>query len=346
MNRTELVSLLDGAGDDPVVLGGRIVVLPDAGRVVGLFPTDEENALWVNEAAFDEVGLQSWPNHGGDRVWISPEQDTMLAAQPDGSFGITIPPELDPAGYAVISRDDLSCELRASAAVRFRRACETVELEWSRRIEALSDAPHLHGRLSAAGYRVTTTLRAAEPPLPDEVQPAIWSILQVPPGARIAVPTHRAARRIHAFIGTPVVDADEEGVLTCEVRADASFKFGLQIGDSRGVSLAELGRAGEAIVGVATGEAGAGEPLTLVVREFDRFPATTYSDVPADDPGATGFVHQIYVDDGGLGGFGELEHHSPYLREEDGYRVTDVSYTYAYRGKADGIARVRAALRT
>ena len=90
--------------------------------------------------------------------------------------------------------------------------------------------------LAAVGYRVITTLRAARPPLPEGVQPAIWSILQVPPDARIAVPTHRASRRIHAFIGKPVVEMDEEGVLACDVHTDTSFKFGLQIGDSRGVS--------------------------------------------------------------------------------------------------------------
>ena len=190
--------------------------------------------------------------------------------------------------------------------------------------------------LAAVGYRVITTLRAARPPLPEGVQPAIWSILQVPPDARITVPTHRAPRRIHAFIGKPVVEMNEEGVLACDVHTDTSFKFGLQIGDSRGVSVAVLAAGGETETGPEAGR------QTLLVREFECHDRLRYSDVPQDDPDALGFVHQIYVDDGELGGFGELEHHSPYLREEDSYTVSDVSYTYAYRGSSDAIARVRA----
>lgn len=334
MTRTDLERLMTDAGHVPIVLAGAVVVLPYAGRVIGLFPTAEENALWANEAAFGDAAAADWPNHGGDRIWISPEQDTMIAERPDGSLGITIPPELDPAGYAVLSRDDDTCELRAGASIRFRRPEKTVDLEWTRRILVLPEVPYVNpdpvrgdASVAAIGYRVTTTLRAAEPPLPKAVHPAIWSIVQVPPGARITVPTHRGGRRIHAFIGTPVAEADDEGILTCDVRTDASFKFGLQIGDSRGVCLAEL-----------TGR----ETRTLVVREFERFPVAEYSDVPADDPSAEGYVHQIYVDDGALGGFGELEHHSPYLREENGYRITDVSSTCAYRGSADAIASVRA----
>lgn len=329
MTRSELESLIEGPGYEPIVLADRIVILPHAGRVIGLFPTDAENALWVNESAFASAAEQDgWPNHGGDRVWISPEQDTLIAKQPDGSLAIAVPPQLDPAGYAVIDRGPNRCTLGARATLRFRRAGVEADLAWSRRIEAIREVPLSGGGVDGTGYRVTTALRA-EGSLPDGVQPAVWSILQVPPHAQITIPTRRAARHIHAFIGTPTMHVDERGTIRCEVDADASFKYGLQIGDSFGLSVAEYGPAAA---------------RTLVVRAFDRFPREAYSDVAADGAEDHGFVHQVYVDDGALGGFGEIEHHSPYLREENDFAVADTSRTYAYRGAAEAIARVRDAV--
>lgn len=83
----------------------------------------------------------------------------------------------------------------------------------------------------------------------------------------------------------------------------------------------------------------------LVVRTFPVTPAERCSDVPgtlpADDPRAAGYVQQLYVDDGALGGFGELEHHSEYLSPDNGYRVTDVCETFAYCGPADAVAAVK-----
>jgi hypothetical protein len=65
MNRYELERTLADNGHEPIVLAGRIVILPHAGRVIGLFPTDEENALWVDGAALGEAAPAGWPNYGG-----------------------------------------------------------------------------------------------------------------------------------------------------------------------------------------------------------------------------------------------------------------------------------------
>lgn len=62
--------------------------------------------------------------------------------------------------------------------------------------------------------------------------------------------------------------------------------------------------------------------------------------MPADDESAIGFIQQVYVDDGRYGGFGELEYHTPYIRPENGFAVTDTSITYAYAGPAAMIQRI------
>jgi hypothetical protein len=48
-------------------------------------------------------------------------------------------------------------------------------------------------------------------------------------------------------------------------------------------------------------------------------------------------MHQVYVDDGALGGFGEVEYHAPYLSRDNGYRVADTSETWAFAGRREAI---------
>jgi hypothetical protein len=104
--------------------------------------------------------------------------------------------------------------------------------------------------------------------------------------------------------------------LHCAVGGGRSFKFAIQAGDCRGAM---------AYLNVAA------TPALLVVRTFDVLEASRYTDAPCDDLQATGYVQQVYVDDGALGGFGELEHHSGALAPGTEC-VTDHSRTWAFTG--------------
>ena len=73
-------------------------------------------------------------------------------------------------------------------------------------------------------------------------------------------------------------------------------------------------------------------PALLVVRTFDVREPSRYADAPCDDLQDTGYVQQVYVDDGALGGFGELEHHSGALEAEGDRVATDFSRTWAFAG--------------
>ncbi len=339
-----LVDAVTRAGHSPVILGSRVVVVPAWGRVVGLFPDGRQNALWVNEPLFG-ADDSSWINYGGDRVWISPELDTNVADVGGGRLDVVVRKSVDPGSFQLTQADAGICEIVSRDSVSFRRADSAVDLIRRRVVEVLSDAPHTasphtaspHGvspwaGVTSAGYRSTTTL-TAEGSVPEKVRPAVWSILQVKPGSEITVPTLSHTPRTLAFIGAPRFDVAPRGsggLLTCAVDASSSWKIGLHASDSLGLAMAEH-------------DSPAGR--VLVVRTSAVTPAERCSDVPgtlaSDDPRAAGYVQQLYVDDGALGGFGELEHHSPYLSSDNGYRVTDVCETFAYCGPADAVAAVR-----
>lgn len=53
--------------------------------------------------------------------------------------------------------------------------------------------------------------------------------------------------------------------------------------------------------------------------------------MPCDDPHAIGYMTQCYVDDGKLGGFGEIEYHAPALdASRKMMRMEDRSETWAF----------------
>ena len=60
--------------------------------------------------------------------------------------------------------------------------------------------------------------------------------------------------------------------------------------------------------------------------------AERYADVPCADPDDLGYVQQIYVDDGALGGFGEMEYHGPAAVASAGGDAGDLSEVWAFCG--------------
>jgi len=105
--------------------------------------------------------------------------------------------------------------------------------------------------------------------------------------------------------------------LRCRVATESSFKLSLKAGDSRGL-MAYLKRDGPREL--------------LVVRRFPVVEPERYADVSCADPDDLGHVQQVYVDDGALGGFGELEYHSPAIDTVAGPSVTDSSEVWSFVG--------------
>src|SRR5215210_3556037 len=75
---------------------GAVLVMPNGGRVIGLFTGENSaNMLWANSALYEPesaralLATEHW-GLGGDRTWLSPEIDLHLGdlADPWGTYAV------------------------------------------------------------------------------------------------------------------------------------------------------------------------------------------------------------------------------------------------------------------
>lgn len=314
----------------PVIRLNKVDVLPFGGRVIGLYPDDGQNALWVNPALDDLASLRKlltgdgWINLGGDRSWISPEFDLFVsdASRPWETY--TVPATLDPADYHVVSHGAHAVELETAITADFHRSGGTGELSLRKRVTELADPEvTLPAGVSAAGYELTCTLSATGP-LPPSARPAVWNLLQVPQGGDIVIPVKRAATPV-VFFGHQQWRQDGARLTASVPATSDGYKFGVLADHCQGVML-YLNRS-------------APRPF-MILRRFSVGPQEQYFDVPFTAPQRTGVVQQVYVDNGAFGRFGELEHHSPAIVPDRISKVTDTCTTWAFTGPADRLRQL------
>jgi len=161
---------------------GALLVLPDYGRVLGLWPhLRAENALWVNPefVASLQVGVKddAWSNPGGDWVWLAPAEEFL----PDG----VVSPAVDP-GRFTLSADRGTLCLSNRGEVLARRSETAVRFRLTRRLRPLfePDIDEVCGPtwLRRAGWEEEMDLQV-EGRCPVAVQ--LWSITQAPPGSEV-----------------------------------------------------------------------------------------------------------------------------------------------------------------
>jgi hypothetical protein len=168
---------------------GGVLMLPDYGRVLGLWPHWRgENALWVNPEFFQQLRIgakdDGWMNPGGDRIWIAPEEEFF----PNGQ---EVPPVIDP-GHFVLVAEKTGCRLESRGEARAWKTGARVAFRITRRVRPLDDArlAAMWGKtwLRQAGYEEETTLEL-EGGCACPVW--LWNITQVRAGAEVRVPLRR-----------------------------------------------------------------------------------------------------------------------------------------------------------
>jgi len=280
---------------------GKLTILPESGRVLKLEPVPGCNVFWNNPLPKQKNG---WHNPGGDRTWISPECELFL---PDGTWkSYTVPAAVDPGRYDVLEHSERHVCLRNRIAARFFRRNTTVSLTLTKNITETT--PVLPDVDAAVGYETETRLQA-EAPLPAGVTPAVWNLLQLPPGGKIfftgAVPV--------SYFGRPDWRDDGKGLRSVEIpAAGESYKIGIPAREAQSV-MAYLNTSAE-------------HPF-LVARRFNVNPAGHYCDVPLGRPNQP-CVQQFFSDNGEAGGFGEMEYHTEALTPER-LEVVDRCSTFA-----------------
>jgi hypothetical protein len=161
---------------------GAVLVLPEYGRVLGVWPHWRgENALWVNPGFLRvlEIGAKDdgWLNPGGDRIWLGPREEFF----PQDA----VPPSLDPGHYEGVS-EKCWFTMENRGEVHAWRSGKMLGFRIQRRIRSLDEQEisDMWGTrwLRQAGYSEETTLEVSR-----EVPPRVWlwNITHVPGGVQI-----------------------------------------------------------------------------------------------------------------------------------------------------------------
>ena len=225
---------------------GAVLLLPEYGRVLGIWPHGRsENVLWVNPEFFQSLRVgakdDGWNNPGGDRVWLSPAAEFL------GDGGL-VPPAIDPGkfelsfdrGAACMANHGEAWAHRSSVRVRFRLV---------RRLRALDDAAMETAWgptfLRRAGWEEEIELQILGT-CPVSVR--LWNIAQVPPGSEI---TERATAGGRTVLCLEDADSDHARLFVRSSPAlvgettDASPRTGGAIPPGSPVELAFLSAAAE-----------------------------------------------------------------------------------------------------
>lgn len=345
----DLRTRLESAGLTIAELGDRVLISEFGGRILALAPDGETNLFWINPQTFSRNQIQAWrsgeewPNLGGDRAWISPEMAANVPnwsrfwgnpSAPDAAdfnAAYHVPPSIDPAHYRLDVADD-RVELSTTMRVDWFGSGAPIDLELKREVTLL-DLPGLplQAGITFAGYSVATCLSVRSPLR--GARPSVWSLLQVPPGSAIVASTYPGCSPTPWF-GQPQWRFSTAGVQS-DVRGKESYKWSLRASQCRGLFTSELPLGSDR--------------SSLLVRRFPVEAESAYDDCPPYNLQAKGHLCQVYVDDGQLGGFGEIEFHSPGIRggagDQTAGEVRFQSTTWGFVGPADAITELRTSLR-
>jgi hypothetical protein len=192
VNLRDTVDALATLGFDHAVLPsgseGAVLVSPDCGRLLGLWPNGRaENALWTDPGFFEALRgaarREEWMNPGGDWIWLGPDEEFL-------DPGTGSPPSVDPGRYVRLGdRDGYRMENRGDAWAA--RSGARVAFRIERRFTAF-DAKQLAAargvqHLRQAGCGQTTVLEIASDAPPVRLR----GIAQVPAGGETWIPLAR-----------------------------------------------------------------------------------------------------------------------------------------------------------
>jgi len=318
--------------------GSRLLMLPDSGRVLGLFtPDSEENFFWTNPALNDKKRASSffkakgWHNPGGDRTWLAPEIEIFIGdlANPTGTY--QVPRGLDPGSWRIECHDPF-LRLASKAPIHMRRSKKKLN---ARICKEFKPAPNPLRNMNIkgiqySGYEQNTFLEMDVIPS-SPVQIGLWNLLQLPKPGRMLIPTYFKAKPQLVF-GTA-----ESG----------DFKIGRNLiiwNMDHGNTSCKMSIKAEALTGRAgylCRSSAKSADWNLVVRQFSVNPSGEYVDALWSDPMDCGYAFQACSVNSGKQSFNELEYHAPSAKTLAGQNQTyDQSLVWAFRGGFADIEKV------
>jgi hypothetical protein len=281
--------------------GARLVVSALGGRVYGPFFDDGIAENWLpgafgDAASFAELVRSGTWNVGGDRWWVGPEIAYMIPDRADYWGSYTMPPDVDP-GFPSLRVDGEAVTLdREMALTAFTEPRGTVTLTLTQEIRPEpSPLRHLRGvdlgtTTRYAGYsQLVTTRRTGG----DALLVESWNLAQVRTPGEAIIPTTVSPAQVTDYY-EPVAEhlSQKDRGAVVHLSGHDRFKIGFAAPHTTG-RVGFVRADGEGIV-------------HLVIRCAAVDPSAEYAEEPDFDDVRGDPLH-LYDDDGGLGGFAELE---------------------------------------
>lgn len=115
-----------------------ILISEYGGRLLALFPrNDSYNLLWVNSDPKKVIKTRNRAI-GGDRYWISPEQDYFYK-DPVNFRDWICQSSLDPANYEILDYDEISCSVSSNLLIQNMRTKQGSQGEITRQFKLIKE---------------------------------------------------------------------------------------------------------------------------------------------------------------------------------------------------------------
>lgn len=317
-----------------------VVVSSYGGRVYGPFFDGGAPENWLpdafgSDAAFGALLDAGEWNVGGDRLWVGPEIAYMIPDRADYWGSYTMPPSLDPGRHALGRVGDEVTMDRTVDLEAFTEptGCARVGLRLRVR-PAAHPLRHLRDggtspTVRYAGYTTEVRLdlesdgaQEAESWVLNQVRGGGTALVAASPGVQVTdyyEPVGELLRPVAGGVAVSLTGADR-------------FKIGF-------AAPQVTGRAGHLRWADGSRADDAGD-LVLFVRSSPVDASAEYSEEPDPSPGRRGDALHLYDDDGGLGGFAEVEARGTPVLGPRPDPVTDRFTTWWFRGPVADVARI------
>ncbi len=335
-----MTAALDATGQQYVTLDlgpARILVMQRGGRVFGPFFADAPGLFWANAALNDATALQTfldnddW-NLGGERLWIAPEIQFTIRDRRDFWGSYHLPDAMDPGDYTLTATGEtitLSTTITLDA-YNINSGQGTFAVEIALRpiadpLRAVVDQETLLHGVRYAGFSRDVVLRSMAD---TRIVGGSWVLVQLNPGGTIIIPANAKAQATSYMGDAPdAAFAVRDGAFRIPITGDRQFKTGYPAAHVTG----RLGYL----------HPGDGESGYLLVRNFYNDPSSIYPEEPADQPGVNGDSIHVYNDDGGMGGFGELECQGRTIGGDSGLQEAADSFAlWCYTGPVEKLEAI------
>jgi len=323
--------------------GASVVISQYGGRIFGPFlPPDlmegGESVLWVNGVFSRPETFQQflesgdW-NLGGDRIWIAPELQYHVRDRADFWGTSHIPRPVDPGTYTLDQprpgewRLAQDVELEAynlatgTKALHIERLIHQVEDP----LRNLSNYRELTDGVLFVGYEQVICLSERDH---DDLMTEVWSLVQINSGGLLLIP---ASRRVAYSDYYQPIDASLQTIAQDHVRLKITGDRQYKVGYKAAQVFGRIGYYNDFD----------NDQACLIVRNFFNNPSAPYAEEPADAPGVRGHSIHVYNDNGGLGGFGELECNGQTIGGETGRSSsTDQLVLWLYVGAPQQVKEI------